>query len=50
MVLIYVVAISWSASLFFSTIKNYVPNLMPRVKLVVSGLKYGVALPIRVVK
>ena len=45
-----VVALSWSGSLFFSTLENYVPNTMPRVKLAVTGMKYGTALPIRCVE
>ena len=45
-----VVALSWSGSLFFSTLENYVPNTMPRTKLAVTGLKYGTALPIRCVE
>lgn len=45
-----VVALSWSGSLFFSTLENYIPNTMPRVKLVVTGMKYGTALPIRCVE
>lgn len=45
-----VVALSWSGSLFFSSLENYIPHTMPRTKIVVSGLKYGVALPIRCVE
>jgi len=45
-----VVALSWSGSIFFSTLENYIPNSMPRIKLVVSGLKFGTALPIRCVE
>ena len=45
-----IVAISWTGSLFFSTLENYIPNTMPRVKLVVTGIKYGTALPIRCVE
>ena len=45
-----VVAISWTGSLFFSTLENYIPNTMPRVKVVVTGMKYGTALPIRCVE
>ena len=44
------VALSWSGSLFFSTLENYIPNTMPKVKLVVSGMKYGTSLPIRCVE
>ena len=45
-----VVALSWSGSLFFSTLENYIPNSMPRTKMIVSGVKYGIALPVRCVE
>jgi len=45
-----VVALNWTGSLFFSTLENYIPNTMPRVKMVVSGAKFGAALPIRCVE
>lgn len=45
-----VVALSWTGSLFFSTLENYIPMSMPRVKLVVSGIKFTTALPIRLVE
>ena len=45
-----VVALSWTGSIFFSTLENYVPNTMPRVKFAVTGMKYGTALPIRCVE
>jgi len=45
-----VVALSWTGSLFFSTLENYIPNTMPRVKLVVSAAKFGTALPVRCVE
>lgn len=45
-----VVALSWTGSLFFSTLENFIPNTMPRVKLAVTGMKYGTALPIRCVE
>ena len=45
-----IVALSWTGSLFFSTLENYIPNTMPRVKVVVTGMKYGTALPIRCVE
>jgi hypothetical protein len=45
-----VVALSWTGSLFFSTLENYIPNRMPRLKLAVTGMKYGTALPIRCVE
>lgn len=45
-----VVALSWSGNLFFSTLENYIPSSMTRTKLVVSGLKYGISLPVRCVE
>ena len=45
-----VVALSWTGSLFFSTLENYIPNTMPKTKMVVTGIKYGVALPVRSVE
>ena len=45
-----VVTLSWTGSLFFSTLENYIPNTMPRTKLAVTGMKYGIALPIRCVE
>lgn len=45
-----VVALSWTGSLFFSTLENYIPNTMPRLKVAVTGMKYGTALPIRCVE
>lgn len=45
-----VVAISWSGSLFFSTVDNYIPNTMPVLKAVVVGAKYTTAFPIRCVE
>lgn len=41
------VALSWSGSLFLSTVENLIPNTMPRVKTVVSGTKFVIALPVR---
>jgi hypothetical protein len=45
-----VVALSFTGSLFFSTLENYIPNTMPRTKLVVSAAKFGTALPVRCVE
>jgi hypothetical protein len=45
-----VVDLSWSGSLFLATLEKYIPDSMPRTKLVVTGAKYGVALPIRCVE
>ena len=45
-----VVALSWSGSLFLSTLENYIPNTMPRTKFVICGMKFGIALPIRCVE
>lgn len=44
------VALSWAGSLFFSTLENYIPNNMTTTKMVVTGAKFAVALPIRVVE
>lgn len=45
-----VVALSWSGSIFFSTLENYIPTNMTKVKVVVTGLKFGTAFPIRCVE
>ena len=37
-------------SLFFSTLENYIPNTMPRIKMAVTGTKFVVAFPIRFVE
>lgn len=42
-----VIALSWSGSLFFSTLENYIPNTQPKIKTVVSAAKFVIALPIR---
>ncbi|MGL4758949.1 MAG: hypothetical protein ACRCXZ_06420 [Patescibacteria group bacterium] len=42
-----ILALSWSGSLFFSTVENYIPTSMPKAKTVVGGLKFVVALPVR---
>lgn len=45
-----VVSLSWTGSLFFSTLENYVPNNMTRTKSIVIGLKYLTGIPIRCVE
>lgn len=45
-----VVAMSWSGSLFLSLVEPHIPNNLPKVKLVVSGAKFVVAIPIRLVE
>ena len=45
-----IVALSWSGSLFLSSIEYYIPNSMPRVKLVVETTKSVVGAPIRCVE
>jgi hypothetical protein len=45
-----VVALSWSGSLFLSTLESYIPNNMTSLKLVVSGLKFGTVILIRCVE
>jgi hypothetical protein len=42
-----ILALSWSGSIFFSTLENYIPNNMVRTKTVVGGLKFMIALPVR---
>lgn len=43
------ITIRFSGSLFLSTIENYIPASIPRLKMVIGGLKYIVALPIKLV-
>jgi hypothetical protein len=45
-----IVALSWSGSLFLSTVENYIPNTMVRTKAVVCGAKFVTALPVRSVE
>jgi len=45
-----VIAVSWSASLFLGTLENYIPNTMPKTKIVISATKFTVSLPIRCVE
>ena len=45
-----VITISWSGSLFLSTVENHIPNNMIRTKVAVSGAKFVVALPVRCVE
>jgi len=45
-----VIAISWSGSLFFSTVENYIPNDLVKIKATVSGAKFVIALPVRCVE
>lgn len=45
-----VVTINCSGSLFFSLVKNHILSSMVKTKMVVTGLKYLVALPIRYVE
>lgn len=44
-----VLAISWFDSLFFSRLKNYIPNIISKTKTVVNGLKFGKAFSIHYV-
>lgn len=32
------------------TLENYIPNTMPKTKMVIAGIKFGVALPVRCVE
>lgn len=45
-----VIALSWTGSLFFSTLESYIPTTMPRVRIVVTGLKYATGFPVRCVE
>jgi hypothetical protein len=45
-----IVAISWSDSLFLSSLENYIPSSIPRVKLFVVTPKFVRAAPIRCVE
>jgi hypothetical protein len=45
-----IITLSWTGSIFFSTLENYIPNTMPRVKIVVSGAKFVTSFPIRTVE
>jgi hypothetical protein len=45
-----IVALSWSGSLFLSSIEYYIPDSMPRVKLVVVTTKFVVGASIRCVE
>ena len=40
------ITLSWSESLFFSTVKNYILNTMTKTKLTLSGTKFVLVLPI----
>ena len=42
-----IVALSWTGSLFFSTLENYIPNTLPKLKSIITGVKFTTALPIR---
>jgi hypothetical protein len=42
-----VIALSWSGSLLFSTLENYIPNNMVKTKTNVSGAPFVLALPVR---
>jgi hypothetical protein len=42
-----ILALSWSGSLFFATLENYIPNHWVKTKAVVCGTKFVLALPIR---
>lgn len=41
-------AISYSGSLFFSTIENYVPNTFTKAKMVVGAAKVVVSVPLQI--
>lgn len=45
-----IVALSWSGSIFFSTIENHIPHSFVKTKLVIRGSKYILGLPIQCVE
>jgi hypothetical protein len=45
-----VIGLSWTGSLFFSTLENYIPNDFVKTKAVVKGTKLVLAVPIRLVE
>ena len=45
-----IVALSWSSSLFLSSLENYIPSSIPRVKLFIVTTKFVRAAPIRCVE
>lgn len=45
-----IVALSWSGSMFLSTLENFIPNTMVKTKAVISGTKFVLAFPIRCVE
>lgn len=45
-----IVALSWSGSIFFSTIENHIPNSFVKTKLVIRESKYILGLPIQYVE
>lgn len=42
-----ILALSWSGSLFFATLENYIPNNWVKTKAIVCGTKFVAAIPIR---
>jgi hypothetical protein len=44
------VALSWSASIVFATVENYIPNDYRKIKAMVAGAKWVSAVPIRFVE
>jgi len=44
------VALSWSASIVFATVENYIPNDYRKIKAMVAGAKWVSAIPIRLVE
>jgi hypothetical protein len=44
------VALSWSASIVFATVENYIPNDYRKIKAMVTGAKWVSAIPIRLVE
>lgn len=44
------VALSWSASIMFATVENYIPNDYRKIKAMITGAKWVSAIPIRFVE
>ena len=43
-----VMALSWTGSLFLSTLDSYVPNTMPVTKNVIKGSRFAISIPIQI--
>ena len=45
-----VIALSWTGSMFLSTLENYIPNDFVKTKAIIKGSKFAIAIPIRLVE